>query len=247
MEKDFVKYKERGSMHWRQMMSRSIRKSNAHQQARYGWVLRSVGDSKGKKVLDLGCGDGALSYWLARAGAQVTGVDNEPLGIQLAKENLHSVGKDSQCTFVVASAYELPFPDQSFDFVVSSEVIEHVQHPEKMVAEARRVLKPGGKFVLTTPYRLTEFPNDPNHVKEYFPTEMEKMLKADFRTVEIKLTHHILWTGLFGYTFRRFKRRQFGYWFINALTLWFGHNPFMIEYPNPTKLDRFTQILAIAS
>lgn len=246
MEKEFVKYKERGSMHWQQMMSREIRKANAAQQARYDWILKSVGDSNGKRILDLGCGDGALSYLMAKKGAQVVGVDNEPLGIELAQKNLEEVHMSARCNFVVASAYELPFPDKSFDFVVSCEVIEHVQHPEKMVAEAWRVLKPGGTFVLTTPYRLSEFPSDPNHVKEYFPTEIENLLKADFHTVEIKLTHHIFWSGLQAYTFRRFKRRQFGYWFVNALTLWFGYNPFMIEYPHPAKWDRFTQILAIA-
>jgi ubiquinone biosynthesis O-methyltransferase len=246
MEKEFVKYKERGSMHWREMTSRSLRVFNANQQARYGWIMKSVGDIRDKKILDLGCGDGCLSYCMAQRGAQVIGIDNERLGIELAQHNLHSTSIKSRCTFIVGSAYELPFPDNSFDHVVSCEVIEHVQFPERMIAEARRVLRPGGKFVLTTPYRTAEFPTDPNHVQEFFPTQLHKMLGVSFSNVEIKLTHHIFWFGIYTYTVRPFKRRQPGRWFVNMLTLWFGYNPFMIDYPEPTKFDRFVQILAIA-
>ena len=246
MEKVFVKYKERGSMHWRQMMSRDVRFYNAVQQARYDWIQKSLGDLAGKYILDIGCGDGGLTYCLARAGVHMVGIDNEALGIDFAKNNIASTGEMLECEFVVGSAYELPFPDDHFDHVVSCEVIEHVNHPEKMIAEARRVLRPGGLFVLTTPYRLSEFPGDPNHVREYYPTELEKLCRVEFSQVEMKLTHHTFWFGLYTYTVRPFKRRHVGMWIINALALWFGYNPFMIAYPHPTKWDKFHQILLIA-
>jgi len=246
MEKEFVKYKERGSTHWQQMMSRDLRKFNADQQARYEWVVRMMGDIRGKKILDQGCGDGGLSYCLARRGANVVGIDTEPLGIEFAKNNLQSMGLDSHCEFLAVPGYELSFKDGSFDCVANSEVIEHVEFPERMVAEAYRVLKPGGKLIMTTPHRLTEIPKDPNHMREYFPSEIQKLL-GNFSAVEIRLTHHIFWFGLYTYSFRAFSNRQFGKWFMNMLTLWFRFNPFLIEYPKPTKFDRFTQILAIAT
>src|SRR3989338_8646993 len=84
MEKEFVKYKERGSTHWQQMMSRDLRQFNADPQARYEWVVQVAGGICGKNILDQGCGDGGLSYCLARRGANFAGVDTEPLGIEFA-------------------------------------------------------------------------------------------------------------------------------------------------------------------
>src|SRR3989344_4834409 len=142
-EKEFDKYKLRGSMHWREMMSRDPRHFNAYQQARYEWIVKTSGDIAGKKVLDLGSGDGGLTYTLAKRGAIVTGVDNEPLGIEYAKKNLDSVNKEGKLKyeFICTSVYELPFQDNSFDVVVHCEVIEHLQEPKKMLSEALRVLK----------------------------------------------------------------------------------------------------------
>lgn len=245
-EKVFNKYKDRGSIHWREMASRDIRKFNAFQQGRYDWITRAAGRVAGKKVLDLGCGDGALTYLLAKKGADVVGIDNDELGIKFAHENLASRNKHGKLKyqFILASGYELPVASDTFDFVVNSEVIEHVQEPASMLTESKRVLKPGGKFILTTPHRLTETPHDPNHVREYFPGEMRAMLEKFFSEVGIKLTHHIFWYGLYSYSFRQFGNRHFGTWLVNLVYFLTGWNPFMIDYEQPTKLDLFTQILA---
>jgi len=134
---------------------------------------------------------------------------------------------------------------ENFDIVMNCEVIEHLQEPEKMLREIKRILKMGGKLVLTTPYRLTETPTDVNHVREYFPDELKTLLDRHFASVNIKLTHHIFWYGLYNYyPFRRLFNRQFGRWLVNAMTLWFRCNPFMIDYKNPAKRDLCTQILA---
>lgn len=236
----FDKYKKKGDIHWQEMVSRSVRKFNAYQQARYDWIIRLAGEMKGQRVLDIGCGDGALSYLLAKQGVRVSGLDNEELGLAYAKRNV------PQAEFVLASAYELPFGEASFDLVVSSELIEHLEQPEKMLAEAVRVLRPGGQLILTTPHRLTEKPLDQYHTQEFFPGELEALLKRHFQEIRIYLTHHVFWYGLYTYSWRRFKNRQPGKWLINALTLWFGWNPFNFSYPKPTKRDIFTQIIAMA-
>jgi len=248
MEKEFDKYKERGSMHWQEMISRDIRKFNAIQQSRYDWIIKTAGDIKGLSILDLGCGDGSLTYLMAKKGGIVIGADNNELGISFAKENLGNVRNSEKLkyNFVVASAYGLPFPDKSFDIIACCEVQEHVQDPEKLIREAHRVLKPSGKFILTTPYRLKEQPSDSNHVREYFPTEINAMFGKFFSNVEIKLFCHVFWYGLYIYSFNRFKHfstRHIGKLLINAVTLWFGQNPFMIDYPKPGKHDIFAQIL----
>jgi len=249
VEKKFDKYEKRGNQNWEQMMSKDFRFFNAYQQARYGWIVRFAGDLRGKKILDLGCGGGSLTYILAKAGAEVTGVEQEGLGLQFAKENLMTVDRDKnwKYSFVQASAYELPFEKDYFDTVVNCEVIEHLENPEKMLQEVARVLKKGGKFILTTPYRLTEVPQDPNHVKEYFPGELEAMLKKYFSNVGIKLTHHMFWRAFYTYPVRLYKRRPLGKWFVNILVLLFGWNPFMIDHATPGKFDVFSTICAWGS
>ncbi len=245
-EKKFEKYNEKGNFHWIEMFSKDIRVFNAYHQARYKWILRMAGNLRGKRVLDLGCGDGLLTYFLAQVGAVVVGVDNEEEGLKHARLNLERMNKKKhlQYEFVNASVYELPFEDNSFDVVVSCEVIEHLDYPEKMIGEASRVLKSGGMIVVTTPHRLTEFPGDPHHVREYFPGEIEGFLKGSFKDIEIKQTHHMLWQALYGYAFQSMGRRSVGRWGINMLVFLFGWNPFMIDYKNPQKLDYFSSICA---
>ncbi len=245
-EIEFNKYKTRGSLHWKEMTSRDLRVFNAFQQARYDWIINTAGDLKGKKVLDVGCGDGSLTYLLARRDTIVVGVDNEELGLDFARDNLKKIDPHNklQYSFAQASAYELPFEPNSFDVVVSCEVIEHLREPERMLAECKRVLRPGGKLVLTTPYRLTESPRDSNHVLEYFPGEIQGLLQKYFSAVEVMPTHHVLWYSLYSYSFRSFRKRPLGRWALNILVLWFGWNPFMIPYVKKTKFDTFASILA---
>lgn len=246
---EFDKYKKYGSVHWEEMMTCDIRKFNAHHQARYNWILKKCGEMVGKKVLDLGCGDGALTFLLAKNQADVVGLDNEPLGVSFAREQLAKYDSQKKLKYEIreASVYKIPFADDFFDIIVNCEVIEHLENPEAMLKEAKRVLKKSGKFILSTPYRLTEVSSDHTHVHEYFPEELKKLLSNYFEQVEIKLTHHIFWFGLYNYYSRAFGGRKLGRWFINMLAIWFKWNPFMIEYSDSYRKNIFSQILAICS
>jgi len=98
---------------------------------------------KDKSCLDGGCGHGALVYRLLNLGAQkVTGVDLEPTP-KIEKFSLFS-----NVEFVKASLTDLPFPDNSFDLVVSSGVLHHTVDPSRCAAELARVLKPGGRLII---------------------------------------------------------------------------------------------------
>ena len=101
-------------------------------------VLAALGPLHGRRVLDLGCGKGRFAAHLAKAGAEVVGLDVS--AAMLAGAN----GLDR----VRASAKRLPFADGTFDAVVAIEVIEHVGDVGPVLAEARRVLKPGGRLAI---------------------------------------------------------------------------------------------------
>jgi len=104
-------------------------------------VLRVRG---AKTVLDAGCGNGALAGYLAARGYQVTGVDASPSGVQVAQSHFPQV-KFELGTFDDA-------PPGVFDAVCSTEVIEHLYSPHLLASYSFAALKPGGIFVLSTPY-----------------------------------------------------------------------------------------------
>lgn len=111
-------------------------------------VERFLGSAvRGRLVLDAGCGVGGLTRALTAAGARVIALD---IGPQLAAETR----RRCRCEAVVGSLTALCFPSGAFDAVLSSEAVEHTPDPEASVLELYRVVKPGGRLVLSTPNRL---------------------------------------------------------------------------------------------
>ena len=108
----------------------------------------ALGEVAGLDVVELGCGTAYLSAWLARAGARPVGVDLTPAQLQTARRCQQSFG----VTFplVEASAEDVPLPDDSFDLVVSEYGASVWCDPERWVAEAARLLRPGGRLVFLT-------------------------------------------------------------------------------------------------
>jgi ubiquinone/menaquinone biosynthesis C-methylase UbiE len=110
--------------------------------------LRLLGDIRGKTVIDLGCGGGQNAVALAKMGAKVTGVDFSQEQIRLA-ENLaceHSAVID----FITGEVSDLSLlPESTFDLAISACAIAYVPDIDSTFAEVFRVLKPGGKFILS--------------------------------------------------------------------------------------------------
>lgn len=106
---------------------------------------------KGKKVLGVGCGIGIDLLRFAKNGAKVVGVDFAPYPVQLAKKNFKLHKKKG--TFLVMDAENLEFKDNMFDAVFMHGVLPYAPNPQKMVDEAYRVLKPGGKVLIAVYHR----------------------------------------------------------------------------------------------
>ncbi len=108
-------------------------------------IARELGESP-RTVLDLGCGAGFLSNHLAQLGHHVTGVDTTPENLSVAR----SRDRSGKAVYTLADARALPFRDGSFDVVCAMDLLEHVDEPGRVIAEAARVLSPSGLFFFHT-------------------------------------------------------------------------------------------------
>jgi len=224
-EIEFKKYKDRGvGYHWKQIGKR-LRIRNLYVIARYELILDMIKDEiKNKKVLDAGCGDGVLSFMLAGMGAKVTGIDNSEDAINFAAyKNRNFKNVD----FLVGSVYSIPFEDNHFDYIISTEVIEHLKYPEKMLSEIKRVWNNKGKIIISTPIRYTNIPLDKNHYQEFFEEDLIELLTKYFIKIKLVKSHPIFWMEfqnktLFNYSMPRF--------FLNMINLVFNINPFKTTY-----------------
>jgi 2-polyprenyl-6-hydroxyphenyl methylase/3-demethylubiquinone-9 3-methyltransferase len=115
---------------------------------RFPYISRKVGNVTGKRVADVGCGWGFLTRQLAMLGCEVTGIDISRDTLRLAAEQ-ESETKTDKLNYVQAKAEDLPFAER-FDIVTATDLLEHVESPEVVIAEVSRILKPGGRFLFVT-------------------------------------------------------------------------------------------------
>jgi len=119
----------------------------------YRHILAAAGIDARDRVLDLGCGIGNLLIALCERVAfaeRAIGVDVSPALIELGRGEVHRAGFDGRIELAVALATELPFQDRSFDVVISSHVIKHLDDDAllRAFAEVHRILRPNGRFLL---------------------------------------------------------------------------------------------------
>ncbi len=171
----FAKYAESGAYHWREI-GRGLIAHNAFTAERYRRVIEGAALRDGDRVLDYGCGDGALLGALHRGAGRrhydLHGFDPNTLAVELAAAALPANGVQATIHGSLAS-----LPAGHFDRVICTEVIEHASDPDALLRELARVLKPGGRAVVSTPIRMTEHPEDVNHVREWFPSEFAAPLR----------------------------------------------------------------------
>ncbi len=171
----FIKYAVGGAYHWREVGGHWIR-HHAFTAERYRRTLGAAGLLEGKRVVDYGCGDGALLGWIARRvgpRGRAIGFDPNREGLDLARGMFakHRLEADFRSDAATIA-------DGSVDVVICAEVIEHVVDVPALMNGIARMLRPGGRAVITTPIRLTETPEDPNHVREWFPGEFLALMQS---------------------------------------------------------------------
>lgn len=129
----------------------------------------------GQDVLEAGCGEGYGAALLASTARSVTAVDYDAATVAHVRARYPAV------TVREGNLADLPIPDASVDVVVNFQVIEHLWDQSQFIAECRRVLRPGGRLLISTPNRITftpgsDVPLNPFHTRELNAAELDELL-----------------------------------------------------------------------
>ena len=156
-------------------VSRSAAENFVYQRSRLAYVTAATEVSG--RVLEIGTGTGYGIDIIAPHAEHFTTLD---------KFRSPDLGElPTNVEFVEATVPPLPFADESFDYVVSFQVIEHIRRDKAFVAEVHRVLKPGGRFIVSTPNRPMSLTRNPWHVREYTAAQLRELL-AEFSEVDMR-------------------------------------------------------------
>lgn len=156
-----------------------------------------------RSVLDLGCGNGRFLVHFARRGLRVTGLDNSPTALALAREWLAREALAADL-FQADTRVRLPLTDQAFEALVSSQVIHHARLAQVLgaIAEIERVLKPGGLLLVSVPYYrpMAEMDEEMNASEE-----IEHHTFVPRQGPEMGLPHHLFTPEEFAAAFPGFE------------------------------------------
>ena len=130
---------------WWQPSAPRFRSLQAITPFRLELINEMLGDQRGKRILDIGCGGGLLSKPLVKQGANVSGIDISAGSVAVARQ---AAGGDGE--FVVGDATNLPFEDNIFDNVLLADVLDHIPNYARALTEAARVLKRNGMCFVGT-------------------------------------------------------------------------------------------------
>jgi SAM-dependent methyltransferase len=147
---------------------------------RYNFALERI--SREDLVVEVGTGAGCFSRTLVDYGVAYTGLELDPGACQSTRERVNGRG-----VVVQGDAQELPFADGSFTVAVCLEVLEHLPDYRKAVAEIHRCLKPGGRAIISVPYRKRGGTNplNPFHLYEPGEAELRSAFEQHFEKVEV--------------------------------------------------------------
>lgn len=199
---------------------------------------------KGKsKVLDVGCAQGNFTLTSSSQGWYTVGLDLKPSFLKYAKMKAEAHEKKN-AEFICASAYSLPFRSKVFDVIILGEILEHLFEPEKSFLEARRVSKPTGYCLITTPNAERWSPKLRIFKILNFYSKTEFTMRRHGRDIECKPNEHVfefskfeLLNLLLNLGFKVEKFRFFN--FIGYVELKF------LKLPLPTSLLRSIELTVL--
>jgi len=141
------------------------------------------------RIIDIGCGEGFIVNYLNRS--DITGMDISKRALSIAKR------KNPACNFCAGSVYNLSFKKNVFDLVIATEILEHLDNPDRALQEIKRISKKYCIFsVPNEPYfrtmnflrgkNLTRFGNDIEHVQNWSSEEFVKLVEKHFDVMEVR-------------------------------------------------------------
>jgi SAM-dependent methyltransferase len=183
------------------------------------FILRLLGDLRGRRILDVGCGLGESSIYFAMRGANVTALDISPKMVDLTLQNgrLHGLEIEG----VVGTGESLNVHDDSFDVVYAANVLHHIQDRGQVYENVRRSLKPGGTFVAWDPLKYNPAINVYRRKASKVRTESESPLGFEDFELSRKyfpdLRHREFWLGTLAlffkyYLINRYDPSEVRYW-----------------------------------
>jgi 2-polyprenyl-3-methyl-5-hydroxy-6-metoxy-1,4-benzoquinol methylase/DNA-directed RNA polymerase subunit RPC12/RpoP len=146
------------------------------------------------RILDVGCGKAWVAQLFCPAGFDVVSMD---ISIRNTSKALKKFPFDHHSA-IVADAFHLPFRKNTFDFIIASEIIEHVHDPKTFILNLFSILKPGGKLIITTPYKekiqysLCIHCNKPTPVHAHLHSFDEEILKSLYENCDLQSWKSIL-------------------------------------------------------
>jgi len=141
---------------------------------------------RNKQLLDIGCGEGYGTYYLASFAKEIVGIDYDKAIIDYAKKKYQR----DNLTFYATDVKDLANFDNRFDVICSFQTIEHIRNVKLFLENIKNILSDNGIFICSTPNKLDASPHSDTplnkfHIKEYFLDEFKELLKSHFKEIDL--------------------------------------------------------------
>ncbi len=160
-------------------------------------VARKWGITDGR-VLDVGTGTGSIAIGFAQGlpSVQVIGLDLSDVALELARHNAQNSGVSSRVTFEKGDAQDIPFEDDAFDLVISSDALHLIKNPVKLFDEIHRVLKPEGRFLISD-FRRSLLGILTKQIRASYSPKEVRYLLSQSRLQNYRVKDYFFWLSIF--------------------------------------------------
>lgn len=166
-------------------------------------LFRGIHVGSDDVVVDVGCGDSGNGFYCAQRGAHVIAVDIDPKVLAVVKARIAQIDPEL-CTTHLSDANPLPLADATATRVICTEVLEHVEEPDALLAELFRIGKPGARYLLSVPGSLSEnmqqhvappqYFKRPNHIRIIDRQQFAQMVTRSGLVIEEQTQHGFFWS-----------------------------------------------------